>query len=255
MLVSNGTIPLGLADIAEYMTYVILGIMAVYFVYVLVWGGHDAEDRKRVLVIVWLFLLAALFWSSFEQAGSSLSIYARDYTERSLFGWEYPASYFQSINPFFIIVLAPVFGWLWVWLANRNANPSVPVKFALGLLGVSAGFFVIAWGAANATPDAPASASWLVVMYFLHTAGELALSPVGLSAMTKLAPRGRVSQMMGVWFVAGALGNLIAGRVAGQLEGMEPSPLFLSVALIVGGCGLVALIVSPAVRRLAGDVR
>jgi POT family proton-dependent oligopeptide transporter len=114
---------------------------------------------------------------------------------------------------------------------------------------------VIAWGAANATPDSPVSASWLVVMYFLHTVGELALSPVGLSAMTKLAPRTRVGQMMGVWFVAAALGNLIAGRVAGRLEGLEPSPLFMSVALIIGGGGLVAIIVSPFMKRLMGDVK
>ena len=140
-------------------------------------------------------------------------------------------------------------------LANRQANPSVPMKFALGLLGLAAGFFVIAWGAANATPGAPASASWLVVMYFLHTVGELALSPVGLSAMTKLAPRSRVGQMMGVWFVAAALGNLIAGRVAGQLEGLEPSPLFMRVAISIGAGGFLALLVSPFMKRLMGDVK
>ena len=255
MLVSNGTIPVGLAGIAEYMTYGILGIMGAYFLYVLFWGGHDAEERKKVVVIFWLFLLAALFWSAFEQAGTSLSLFARDFTDRTIGSWEYPASWFQSVNPVFIVILAPVFAWFWVWLANRQANPSVPMKFALGLLGASAGFLVIAWGAANATPDSPVSASWLVVMYFLHTVGELALSPVGLSAMTKLAPRTRVGQMMGVWFVAAALGNLIAGRVAGRLEGLEPSPLFMSVALIIGGGGLVAIIVSPFMKRLMGDVK
>ena len=253
LLVDNGTIPLSLADIAEHMTYGILGIMGVYFLYVLFLGGHTADERKKVVVIFWLFLLAALFWSGFEQAGSSLNIFARDYTDRTVGSWEYPASLLQSVNAFFIIVLAPVFGWFWVWLANRNANPSVPMKFALGLLGLAAGFFVIAWGAANATSATPVSASWLVVMYFLHTVGELALSPVGLSAMTKLAPRSRVSQMMGVWFVAAALGNLIAGRVAGRLQGLDPSPLFMSVAMIVGAGGLLAVVVSPLMKRLAGD--
>ena len=260
-LVASGAIPLTLPDIAEWLTYVILGIIGVYFAYVLLLGGHTQGERKRVLVIMWLFVLAALFWSGFEQAGSSLNIFARDYTERTLgpiFGlgpWDYAASTLQSVNAFFIIVLAPVFGWLWVWLANRNANPSVPVKFALGLVGLAAGFFVIAWGAANATPDAPVAASWLVVMYFLHTVGELALSPVGLSAMTKLAPTSRVSQMMGVWFVATALGNVMAGRIAGALEGLEPSPLFFTVAQIIGGAGLIALLLSPFVKRLAGDVK
>ncbi len=261
LLVSNGTIPLALPDIADYLAYTILGIIALYFLYVIFLGGHTRDEVKKVGVIFWLFLLAAVFWSGFEQAGSSLNIFARDYTDRTLgplFGWgpwEYTAASLQSVNAFFIVVLAPVFGWLWVWLANRNANPSVPMKFALGLLGLAAGFFVIAWGAANATPDAPVSAAWLVVMYFLHTVGELALSPVGLSAMTKLAPRNRVSQMMGVWFVAAALGNLIAGRVAGQLEGLDPSRLYLTVAMIIGGGGLLALLVSPFMKRLTGDVK
>ena len=255
LLVSNGTIAVALPDIAQYLAYVILGIIGVYFAYVIFLAGHTREEVRKIWVIFWLFLLAALFWSGFEQAGSSLNIFARDYTDRTIGSWEYAASQLQSVNALFIVILAPVFGWLWVWLANRNANPSVPMKFALGLLGLAAGFFVIAWGAANATPEAPVSASWLIVMYFLHTVGELALSPVGLSAMTKLAPRNRISQMMGVWFVAAALGNLIAGLVAGRLEGLEPSPLYFAVATIVGSAGVVALLVSPFMKRLTGDVK
>ena len=255
LLVSNGTIAVALPDIAQYLAYVILGIIGAYFAYVIFFAGHTRDEVRKMWVIFWLFLLAALFWSGFEQAGSSLNIFARDYTDRTIGSWEYAASQLQSVNALFIVILAPVFGWLWVWLANRNANPSVPMKFALGLLGLAAGFFVIAWGAANATPEAPVSASWLIVMYFLHTVGELALSPVGLSAMTKLAPRNRVSQMMGVWFVAAALGNLIAGLVAGRLEGLEPSPLYFAVATIVGSAGVVALLVSPFMRRLMGDVK
>ncbi len=255
LLVRNGSIPLALPDIAQYLATAILIIIAVYFFYVVFMGGHTRDEVRKVLVIFWLFVLAALFWSGFEQAGSSLNIFARDYTDRTIGSFEYAAGLLQSVNAFFIIVMAPIFGWFWVWLANRNANPSVPMKFALGLLGLSAGFFVIAWGAANATPEAPVSASWLIVMYFLHTVGELALSPVGLSAVTKLAPRNRVSQMMGVWFVAAALGNLIAGLVAGGLEGLEPSPLFRTVGLIIGGGGLLALLVSPFLKHLTGDVK
>jgi POT family proton-dependent oligopeptide transporter len=171
-----------------------------------------------------------------------------------MFGWEAPASWLQSINSFFIVLLAPVFAMLWTWLARRNANPSIPLKFALGLLGLAAGFFVLAWGAANATAENPVSPAWLVVTYFLHTCGELALSPVGLSSMTKLSPRGRVGQMMGVWFIASALGNLIAGLVAGELETLAPSALFSNVAMIVGGAGVVAVLASPFVKRLTGGV-
>ncbi|MFB6272900.1 MAG: peptide MFS transporter, partial [Salinibacter sp.] len=272
--------------------------------------------NKRLMVIFWLFLLAALFWSGFEQAGSSLNIFAKDLTDRAfgpygllqqttsllpvfilavpvgyvcfrIFrredlwyvgkvgvgllsalilgfvgwvsyqmtgGWTMPASMLQNINPFFIVVFAPVFGAMWTWLAKQNANPSIPVKFALGLFGLSAGFFVLAWGAANATAEQPVTPAWLVVTYFLHTSGELCLSPVGLSSMTKLAPENRVGQMMGVWFVAAALGNLFAGLIAGQLGTLAPSALFSAVAIVIGGGGLLALLASPFVKGLMGDV-
>jgi POT family proton-dependent oligopeptide transporter len=273
-------------------------------------------EKKRLFVIFWLFILSALFWSGFEQAGSSLNLYARDLTARNfgpyafspslallitLFvvglpaayigyrtfrredvwwvgkagvsligalvvgflgylayqiagGWEVPASMLQNINPTFIVLLAPVFGALWTWLSRVEANPSIPVKFALGLFGLAAGFFVVSWGAAQATAENPVGVQWLVVTYFLHTCGELCLSPVGLSSITKLAPEDRVGQMMGVWFVSVALGNLFAGLIAGRLEGLNPSSLFWTVALIVGGAGVVALLAAPPVKRLMGDV-
>ena len=272
--------------------------------------------KKRLLVIFWLFILSALFWSGFEQAGSSLNLYARDLTVRSFgpyglssswallitvavfgvpaayigyrmvrrdnlwwvgkagvsllgalvvgflgyiayqiaAGWTVPASMLQNINPTFIVLLAPAFGVLWTWLSTRNANPSIPVKFGLGLFGLAAGFFVVSWGAAQATAENPVGMHWLVVTYFLHTCGELCLSPVGLSSMTKLAPENRVGQMMGIWFVSTALGNLFAGLIAGRLEGLNPSSLFWAVAMIVGGAGVVALLAAPPVKRLMGDV-
>ena len=217
-------------------------------------GGVSIE-KQRLMVIFWLFLLAAIFWSGFEQAGSSLNLFARDLTDRTIGGWELPAGWLQNVNPFFIIVLAPVFGGLWTWLAHREKNPSIPVKFALGLLGLSAGFFVIAWGAANAGGGEGASMAWLVVTYFLFTCGELALSPVGLSSMTKLAPPGRLGQMMGVWFIAAALGNLFAGLVAGNLETLPPNELFNSVALFVGVAGILALLAAPWVKKLTHGVQ
>ena len=127
-----------------------------------------------------------------------MNIFARDLTDRGVAGWEMPASLLlQNVNPIFIVLFAPVFAWLWTWLALRNANPSTPMKFAIGLIGLATGFFVLSWGAANATETSRVSMSWLIVTYFFHTAGELCLSPVGLSSMTKLAPQGRVGQMMG----------------------------------------------------------
>ena len=255
LLVSQGVLAVTLPDIAASFVWLVAAVIVIYFVFVIFWGGHDPIEKKKIATIFWFAILATVFWSGFEQAGSSLNLFARDYTDRSIGGWEYPASLLQSVNAFFIVVFAPIFGWLWVWLANRNANPSTPVKFALGLLWLAAGFLVVAWGAANATPENPASASWLVVMYFFHTVGELALSPIGLSAVTKLAPARRLSQLMGMWFVATSLGNVVAGLVAGRLESLAPAPLFSTVAMIIGGAGIVALAASPLIKRLMGDVK
>jgi POT family proton-dependent oligopeptide transporter len=253
-LAVTGVIGAALETIAQSLGVAIVALTMLYFAYLFLAGGHSTQDKKRLVVIFWLFILAAIFWSGFEQAGSSLNLFAERLTDRVMLGWEAPASWLQSINSFFIILLAPVFAYLWTWLARRNANPSMALKFGLGLLGLAAGFFVLAWGAANATVENPVSPAWLVVTYFLHTCGELALSPVGLSSMTKLAPRGTAGQMMGIWFIAAALGNLIAGLVAGSLETLAPSALFSNVAMIVGGAGVVAVLASPFVKRLTGGV-
>jgi POT family proton-dependent oligopeptide transporter len=253
-LVAQGVVPLTLTQIGTSLGAVILILVGLYFLYLLTLGGHTREEKKRLLVILWLFLLAAIFWSGFEQAGSSLNLFAQDLTDRNVFGWLMPAGFLQSVNSLFIIIFAPVFASLWVWLSSRDKNPSIPLKFAFGLIGLAAGFFVIAWGAANATAATPVSPSWLIVMYFLHTMGELALSPVGLSSITKLAPKRRMGQMMGVWFVATALGTLVAGLVAGSLETLAPYALFRTVAMILAGTGIVALVFSPGVKRLMGHV-
>jgi proton-dependent oligopeptide transporter, POT family len=253
-LVTSGTLNVTIQQVAKSLGYGILILSGVFFLYLFFGAGLSGVDKKRLGVIVWLFLLSAIFWSGFEQAGSSMNIFARDLTNRVVLGWEMPASWLQNVNSIFIILLAPVFGWLWTWLASRKANPSTPLKFAIGLFGLAGGFFVLAWGAANATQAGRVSMVWLVVTYFLHTVGELCLSPVGLSSMTKLAPRGRVGEMMGLWFVATALGNLLAGLVAGRLEDLAPSALFGNVALIIGGAGVVALLLSPLVKRLSTGV-
>jgi proton-dependent oligopeptide transporter, POT family len=253
-LVRSGVLNITLKQVAQGLGYSIVGLAILYFVYLLSLPSYTTVEKKRLLVIFWLFLLAALFWSGFEQAGSSMNLFARDLTDRNVLGWEMPATWLQNVNPILIIIMAPAFGWLWTWLARRKANPSIPMKFALGLLGLAAGFFVLSWGAANASPENRVSMSWLVVTYFLHTVGELSLSPVGLSSITKLAPRDRVGQMMGVWFVGAALGNLFAGLVAGRLETLPPSDLFWSVALITGTGGLIALLLSPLIKRLTGGV-
>jgi POT family proton-dependent oligopeptide transporter len=250
-LVSIGVLPFTLTQIATVMGYAVLVIVALYFVYLWTLGGHTAEENKAMAVIFWLFLLIAIFWSGFEQAGTSMNIFARDLTDRVFMGREWPASWLQSVNPIWIILMAPAFGSLWVWLEKRNSDPSIPMKAGLGLTGLSVGFFVLAWGAANATPESPVSPAWLVVTYFLFTVGELCISPIGLSAITKLSPRNRVGQMMGIWFVGAALGNLFAGLVGGRLESMAPSALFRTVALTIGAAAIVGLVCAPFVKRWA----
>lgn len=251
-LVSNGTIDMTITQVATRLGQGSLVMVAGYFIYVWTMGGHTPDENKRMAVIAWLFVMIAIFWSGFEQAGTSLNLFARDLTDRDIFGFEVAASALQSINAMFIIILAPLFGSLWVWLEGRQANPSIPVKAGLGLFGLAAGFFVLAWGAANATPDNPVSPAWLVVTYFFHTVGELCISPIGLSAITKLSPKRRVGQMMGIWFVGTALGNLFAGLVAGSLETLAPTDLFRTVAMIIGVAGIVAVVVSPVFKRMMG---
>jgi POT family proton-dependent oligopeptide transporter len=249
-LLSSGALAISIQQVAQWLGAGILLLSGAFFVYLFIAGGLTGREKKHLVVIIWLYVLAAVFWSGFEQAGSSLNLFARDLTDRTIAGWEMPASWLQNVNPILIIIFAPIFGWLWTWLASRRISPSAPLKFVLGLVGLAAGFFVISWGAANATEAGRVSMSWLTVTYFLHTVGELCLSPVGLSSMTKLAPAGRVGQMMGVWFIAAALGNLVAGLAASRLEVLAPSALFWNVAWFATIAGAVALVVSPVMKRL-----
>ncbi len=232
-----------------------LGAFVVMCLGLLVFRSDEVTaDQKRLMVIYWLFLLAAVFWAGFEQAGSSMNLFADRDTNRAILGWEMPTGWLQNVNPFFVIVLAPVFGSLWTWLAYRDRSPSTPRKFALGLLALAAGMFILAWGASYAADGTRVSMAWLIVTYFLFTCGELALSPIGLSAMTKLAPHGRLGQMMGVWFIATALGSLVAGLVAAQLETLPAVTVFTFTAIFAGATGLLALLVSPGVNRLMSHV-
>ena len=250
---SAGWLTFSFLGVAQGTGLIITIVVILYFVYIFTFGGLSPDERKRVAVIPILFLAAAVFWSGFEQAGSSMNLFAERLTDRTMFGWEAPASWLQSINPLFIIVFAPVAGGLWVRLGSRN--PSIPAKFSYGLLQLGLGFFVLAWASTFTTEGGLVSPMWLVVTYFFHTTGELCLSPVGLSSITKLSPKRFVGQMMGIWFMAAALGNLLAGLVAGLIESLPLPELFGTVGLIVAGMGVLVLLVSGPVARLAGDVK
>ncbi|WP_428265113.1 peptide MFS transporter [Haliangium sp.] len=249
----GGVLPLTLDGFASMVWYVVSAIMILYIVWTIVWQCRDTDERKRVGVCAFLFIGYALFMAGFEQAGSSMTLFTERLTDRNLFGWLVPTGALQSINPLFIIIMAPVMGSLWVWLGKRN--PSIPAKFAYGLLLLGAGFLVLAWGSSTITEDGQlVGMRWLVVTYFLHTVGELCLSPVGLSSVTKLAPDRLVSQMMGTWFMGAALGNLIAGLTAGFIDDLGTSTLFLFTGGFVIAAGLLFVILTPTIRKLTGDI-
>jgi POT family proton-dependent oligopeptide transporter len=251
-LSATDILPLTLVGFAQSTGIIVLALAAFYFIYVAFFACKDRVERARIGVIFLLFLGAAMFWSGFEQAGSSMNLFAENSTDRVIFGWEMPTTFLQSVNPLFIIILAPVMGMLWVRLGAYN--PSIPVKFGLGLVLLGSGFFVLAWGA-QFIEAGRVSPMWLVTTYFLHTVGELCLSPIGLSSITKLAPERLVSQMMGTWFVGAALGNLIAGLVAGFIEDMPQDQLFSTVALIVIGSGVVFLLFAKPIGKLTHGVK
>ena len=251
---ASGIAPITLLGFADATGLIVVVLAVVYFAYVIGFVCEDRVERRRIGACAALFVGAALFWSGFEQASSSLNLFTRDHVNRDLFGLEVTVGSLQAINPFFIIVLAPIMGGLWVWLGDRN--PSIPVKFGLGLVLLGVGFLVLSWGAAlTQEGGAQAAMGWLVVTYFFHTVGELCLSPVGLSSMTKLAPDRLVSQMMGTWFMGAALGNLIAGRVAGYIESMPPAELFRTVALIAAAAGVVFLVLFKPIKWLCAGVK
>jgi len=253
-------IPINVSTIAGASGTIIAIVAFVYLGYVILFGGLDSGDRKKVGVIAILFLFSALFWSGFEQAGSTLNLFAERFTDRTILGWEIPAGYFQSINSMFIIIFAPFFGALWVWLGRRNLEPSSPLKFAMGLLMLGMGFLVMYFAAKIAASGELAAPTWLIFTYMLHTFGELSLSPVGLSLVTKLAPAKYGGQMMGIWFLSVSLGNLFAGLIAGEASGGTEEALaqmpdqYIIIVMTSLGAGILLLLLSKQIRSLMGNV-
>jgi POT family proton-dependent oligopeptide transporter len=254
LLVAFAVALLGTALIlsGQYRDYLIVGSAAVLFAWLLLKGAENSIERKRIAAIALLFIFATLFWAGFEQAGSSLTLFADRITHNQFFG--HPSSWFQSVEPFFVITLAPVFAWLWVRLGSRQ--PSSPGKFAIALSLLSVSFFLVALASMLfEQQQVKVSPWWLVGVYFLHALGELSLSPVGLSMVTKLAPARILGFIMGIWFLTNALGNFLAGSVAGFFDRLPLPQLFGAVGLVSLAATLVlALLVKP-IRGLMSGVR
>jgi POT family proton-dependent oligopeptide transporter len=237
---------------ANVLGVVLLLIFFVVFGFMFLAGDWTRTERNRLIVIALLVIAAALFWSSFEQAGSTLNLFAARNTNNQLFGISFTPEVYQSLNSMFMILgLAQFFAWLWIALGPRD--PAPPWKFALGLILVGLGFAVLIPASQIADAGRLVSPWWLVSTYFLHTVGELCLSPVGLSAMTKLAPARVAGFMMGVWFLSNAMGNYLGGRLASFYESFPISTLFGAVAIFSIGFGvLMALIAKPLTKMMEG---
>ena len=234
------------------------------------------EERDRLIVVGILILFSLIFWALFEQAGSSLNILTDRGVDRVIFGWEVPASMFQSLNAGFIFTIAPLFALLWISLAKRNMEPSTPIKFSIGIVLVGLGFLALVYGM-NSSEGLQTGVIWIVLIYLLHTLGELCLSPVGLSSVTKLSPQRIVGFMMGMWFFASAAGNYVASLIAKGTAG-DPvlkiaeriyfqvmnlpedtftvnqkngfMDVYTDVGLIAIGCGIFLAIITPLLRKL-----
>ncbi len=248
-----GVIHINPVAVATYLTVgICIGIIA-YFIYLLFFLGLEQHEKFKIVICFVLLATSALFWSAFEQKPTSFNLFAQDYTDRNFFGFEIPAVWFQSINALFIIIFAPIAAWLWARLGKSNKDPSYISKFIIALLLAAGGFLLMSFASRFAIAGGLVSPFWLVGTLFLLTIGELCLSPIGLSTMTKLAPDVIRGQIMGLWFTGSALGNLIAGLIGGHVsaDGINHLPtLFMRcvLALVVGA--IVLFLLKKPIYRL-----
>jgi POT family proton-dependent oligopeptide transporter len=261
-LVWAGVIDIDTQQLAKTTGIAMLVLAVGFFASVFMFSNLNADERGRVWVLAIFFVCSTLFWAGFEQAATTFNLFAQDQTDRSLLGgWfpdgMHPATWYQSVNPVFVILFAPFFAWIWVELGKRNLDPAAPVKLGLGLVQLGIGFAVmIAAAQFVAGSGVKAAPYWLLITYLVHTTGELCLSPVGLSNVTRLAPARFQGQMMGTWFLGVALGNLLAGLIGGHVGGGEVADMprqFLTMACVFGGAGVAMLIASPTIKRMMGS--
>lgn len=249
-LIVIGALPVSLAQVSGAYSYVLLVVTVGFFAWLFLAGDWTPDERKRLYLIGVFFGAAALFWSVFEQAGSTLNLFADRSTENVAFGYAFPSSWWQSLNSLFIITFAPVFAWIWLTMGANQ--PARPTKFAIALIGVGLGFLVLIPGAQMAMSGAKVSVMWLFLVYLIHTLAELCLSPVGLSSMTKLAPARIVSLMMGVWFLGASIGNFLGGQAASFYESLPLPTLLGAVAVLPILAGVAMLVFRKPLTALMG---
>ena len=258
VLAAGGAIRLDANAIGTACSWAIGLLALAYFTYLLFFAGLAPEERRRVYVLIALFIGCAIFFAGYEQMGASFNLFAARYTERHVFGYEIPGGVLQAVNPFFIIVFAPVMAAIWLALGKRNRDLSSPAKFALGLILMGCGFLVMYFASGYVLEGKKVLPTWLIFTYLLHTFGELCLSPVGLSSMTKLVPTRFVGQVLGVWFMATSLGTNLAGQLSGDYDAtqLESLPaLFMKIFWWGAAGGGVMLLFTPLLKRLMSGVR
>ncbi len=244
---SRGTIHISAEKVSDGLGWFLLATSLAVFAWMILGKGWSSQERKRAAAILVLFISSCVFWGAYEQAGSSLNLFAERNTNRHVLGYEFPASWFQWIQPLFVLMLAPLFAWLWIRLGKRE--PSSPAKFSVGLLFVGLSFLVLVPAASRMG----VSPNWLNFSYFLSVVGEMCLSPVGLSAMTKLAPARAAGFVMGVWFLSLSIGDWLAGR-AGSLFESVPLPKLFGISGIVPlfAAVILVLLIKPTKRLMSG---
>jgi len=244
---AKGWIQLTAESISNGLGWLLVAISVAVFAWMIFGKGWSIQERKRAGAILVLFIAAALFWGAYEQAGSSLNLFADRNTNRHLFGREFPAGWFQWVQPLFVLILAPFFAWLWLRLGRRE--PSSPAKFSFGLLFVWLSFLVLV----PPSSRVGVSPHWLTTCYFLSVVGEMCLSPVGLSAMTKLAPARAAGFAMGIWFLSTSIGEWLAGKAGSHFGSMPLPKLFgISGAIPILAAVVLALLVKPTKRLMSG---
>ncbi len=245
MAVFSGAVVINPVELATYVLISITLVFLVYFAGIFVLGNLTDDEKKRMYALFLICVASACFWAGFEQAGSSLNLFGRDYTDRMIGTFEIPPAWFQSVNSIFIVILSPFFAALWINLGKRMMDPSYGVKCAIGLVIMGSGFLVMFFAAQHAASGMKVAPYWLVTTYFLHTVGELCLSPTALAAVSKLAPKRFVGQMMGVFVLTYAIGNVIAGLFAGNFDPsrLDQMPdLYMQILLFSLAIGIVVYV-------------
>ncbi|MGA2341557.1 MAG: peptide MFS transporter [Steroidobacteraceae bacterium] len=252
-LATGGALKIDPQEAAIVSSWLMGLLAAAYFAYLLFFAGLSASERHRVYVMIALFVAATMYYSAQEQTATSLTLFAERYTDRTLLGWSIPAGVFQSVSSIYILILAPVFSALWIALDRRGRDPSIPVKFAAGLLLMGAGYLVMYVASLEVAAGHRVLPTWLVISYGVQMCGDLCLGPVGLSSMTKLAAPRVAGQVMGIWFLSLALGNNLAGQFAAGYDASHLASVPALFLRMVGWCaigGVAMLLLTPPLKRL-----